>query len=754
MGATIYNALTPTSTIGSGTGSTGPTACDASSTGDSSCEVIICDGGMGSTLPIYRVGPQPRDASAPSACSLVASDGGGSTLPILYPTGPSGGSSTPPVVVFQGACCSDVASEGGGSTLPILYPTGPTGGSGTGVVIAESTGGSTLPIFRLPVGAHATTSGSAFPIEIVTPLQSIAASYTASVSCLGATTNCWITIPVASGNIAASSSTAITAVVDPQGLQPGTYTANVAIVISPSVGTGPSRLLNVPVTLAVSPAGQYLMLSQTGLQFQAASGTTTPITQTMWVTFSGSGFLPFTANTSTLSGNWLTILKTPTPGVPGLVTILANPTGLAPGTYSGLVEFTSPGAVNGTQSVVVTFTVSATGPAPALSNNALVFVATAGTSPPSQTVQVSNSSSRTLTANTSIAFASGNGWFTAVSSGTTLTSSQPLTETVAVNSASLAPGVYLGSMDIHFAETNTDNLVEVLLVVKGASCTPKQLLPVIPNLSGGFVETTGIPVPLVAQVVDDCGTPLTGGAVMAYFPGGDLGVPLISSGAGQWSGTWLPHSTTVAGPATVALIATSFSPALYGSAGVLGTLAANPTVPVVFSGGVVNSANYAEAPLAPGGRISIFGNNLAAASAENDTSPYLTVLGGTHVLLGGEALPLQVTAQGLINAIVPFDLPIGVLQQLIVQQGLNSMPETVVLAAAQPAVFTQDESGKGLGVIGVLKPDGTYFENSPSKPASAGDTLVIYCTGLGNVAPLVPAGTAAPYPHYQKQLTR
>jgi uncharacterized protein (TIGR03437 family) len=167
-------------------------------------------------------------------------------------------------------------------------------------------------------------------------------------------------------------------------------------------------------------------------------------------------------------------------------------------------------------------------------------------------------------------------------------------------------------------------------------------------------------------------------------------------------------------------------------------------MPVVFSGGAVDSANYAVAPLAAGDRISIFGSNLATGPAENDTSPYPTTLGGAQVLLGGEALPLQVVASGLINAIVPYDLPVGVPQQLIVQQGVNAMPETVVLAAAQPAVFTQNQSGQGPGVVVVLKPDGTFFLNTPSNPASAGDSLVIYCTGLGTVAPPVAAGTAAP----------
>jgi len=327
-----------------------------------------------------------------------------------------------------------------------------------------------------------------------------------------------------------------------------------------------------------------------------------------------------------VSGNWLSVSQ-PSGTAPAQVSIQANPAGLAPGTYSGLVQFTGAGAVNGSQAVEVTLTVSTAGPGPSISSNALVFVSTAGATPPSQTVTLSTLSTQAQTASTTIAFASGNGWFTAMESAGTLTSTQPLTETITVNPAGLKPGVYLGSMDVHVTETNTDYPVEVLLVVRAASCTPTRLLPVITNLPAGFAKTAGIPVPLTAQVVDDCGTPLTSGSVLAYFPGGDPGVSLTTSGQGTWSGTWLPHTIATAGPATVGIMATSFASGVYGSSGVVGTLAANAAMPLVSSGGVVSSASYAVAPLAPGGRISIFGSNLAASPASNNPSPYPTTLG-------------------------------------------------------------------------------------------------------------------------------
>ena len=47
----------------------------------------------------------------------------------------------------------------------------------------------------------------------------------------------------------------------------------------------------------------------------------------------------------------------------------------------------------------------------------------------------------------------------------TVTSAQPLDETVTVNVSGLAPGIYRASLDIHLAETNADYLVPVSLVV-------------------------------------------------------------------------------------------------------------------------------------------------------------------------------------------------------------------------------------------------------------------------------------------------
>jgi len=96
-----------------------------------------------------------------------------------------------------------------------------------------------------------------------------------------------------------------------------------------------------------------------------------------------------------------------------------------------------------------------------------------------------------------------------------------------------------------------------------------------------------------------------------------------------------------------------------------------------------------------------------------------------------------------INAQVPFGLGTNTQQQLIVQNGnALSVPQSLVVAAAQPGIYTQDLSGKGPGIITDFTTGNQ--EITASNPAHIGDTLVIYCNGLGAVSPPVPTGTPAP----------
>jgi uncharacterized protein (TIGR03437 family) len=174
--------------------------------------------------------------------------------------------------------------------------------------------------------------------------------------------------------------------------------------------------------------------------------------------------------------------------------------------------------------------------------------------------------------------------------------------------------------------------------------------------------------------------------------------------------------------------------------------AADPDTPIVNDGGVGSAANGVTT-IAPGEFITIYGSNLRTGAADApSTAPYPPSLDGIQVTLGGRVLPLAYSGAGQINAIVPYDVPPNTRQQLIVQTATAySQPQNVTIAATQPGVFTQDQSGTGPGAIQVQKAGSSVSTLvTASNPASAGDALLIFCTGLGTVSPTVAAGAATP----------
>ncbi len=87
-------------------------------------------------------------------------------------------------------------------------------------------------------------------------------------------------------------------------------------------------------------------------------------------------------------------------------------------------------------------------------------------------------------------------------------------------------------------------------------------------------------------------------------------------------------------------------------------------------------------------------------------------------------------------------------QQIVMSRGTSlSVPQSLTMAAAAPGVFSTDGSGKGQAHIYVAHADFTQTLADAAHPATAGDYIVIYCTGLGEVTPPLAAGTSAPFDH-------
>src|SRR5262249_53746411 len=115
-----------------------------------------------------------------------------------------------------------------------------------------------------------------------------------------------------------------------------------------------------------------------------------------------------------------------------------------------------------------------------------------------------------------------------------------------------------------------------------------------------------------------------------------------------------------------------------------------------------------------------------------------------QVKIADKSLPLIATSAtaGQINAQLPFDLPVDQILAIEVQRGNElSVPQPFAIVAAQPGIFTVNQTGAGQGVI--VKSDQVTIANRTT-PAARGEFVVIYCTGLGAVDQAIELGKPAP----------
>lgn len=168
--------------------------------------------------------------------------------------------------------------------------------------------------------------------------------------------------------------------------------------------------------------------------------------------------------------------------------------------------------------------------------------------------------------------------------------------------------------------------------------------------------------------------------------------------------------------------------------------------PAVPAGGVVNGASFAKGqPVSPGALVSIFGTGLVSKLASADTIPLSNSLGGVTVTFADlppaallSVIPGASGSDDQINAQVPWEIGTGtgVVNVMVTNANGTSAPVAVNFAPAMPGVFEAAVGGQ-LNAVAVNFSDGSLAWKqglvAGSHPAKAGDTLVIYATGLGAV---------------------
>jgi uncharacterized protein (TIGR03437 family) len=589
----------------------------------------------------------------------------------------------------------------------------------------------------------------------------------------------WLAISPAAGTATQSSPALLTVTATPGSLTPGTYSGTVTI-------SGAGSSIGIAVTMSVSAPSAVILISQTGLSFTAVAQGGVPLPQNFGILNTGQGSMAWTATATTLSGgNWLQI--SPTSGTvqqPYLdvspVTVSINPSTLAAGTYYGRIQV-SAAAANTPQLMTVILTVLPAGSSlgPQVFPTGLIFTGVAGVTPGSQDVQAGNPGGQAIN------FQSGQ-IGTGFSFLPTNASLQPeLSTTVRVfpDFSNLTAGsIQQGTITLQFSDRSPSQTINILIVVAppGSTAGPAETgdfadgsaqrgyrIKLTPedassgcagqawnvqfrSLQPHFPAVVGQATTVDVQITDGCGNMVGPGGqqsawACATMTNGDPLIAMTHIGNGIWQGTWKPVHAAAGG---VTLFVTAMGPNVTGGqnqvSGTVSAVAAAGPTPIVTKQGVVQAASeQGGVPITPGGLIAVYGGNLSEGVGLGTSLPLPQQLMGTQVLLANQPLPILYTSAGQLNVQVPYGVPVNTQLQLTVQHGTTlSLPESLVVAAAAPGIFTVNESGTGQGVI--MKSDGVTLAQ-PATPASIGETVVIYCTGLGAVTPAVTEGSPAPF---------
>ncbi len=175
--------------------------------------------------------------------------------------------------------------------------------------------------------------------------------------------------------------------------------------------------------------------------------------------------------------------------------------------------------------------------------------------------------------------------------------------------------------------------------------------------------------------------------------------------------------------------------------------------PILYNRGAVNAASYAppglpNAPIARGSVFAIFGEKLGPSPFQEVSAfPLGTTLAGVSISVTQSGVVTQVyplfVSAGQINALMPSSVTAGLATLRVTYQGVKSNAITIQIANSAPGIFAASSGGYGPGVIQNFISGASQPNNSLVIPASPGQVLIIWGTGLGpvtfpdNVAPTV-----------------
>jgi len=156
---------------------------------------------------------------------------------------------------------------------------------------------------------------------------------------------------------------------------------------------------------------------------------------------------------------------------------------------------------------------------------------------------------------------------------------------------------------------------------------------------------------------------------------------------------------------------------------------------------IVNAAD-GTAPVAPGGLISVYGQQMSPVNLATRDIPLPTALGESCLTVNGLPVPMLFVSGTQINGQLPFNVDGSATMTLRTPGGISDNFYFTIYPAA-PSIFHSGTAGPMTGLATVVRADNNELV-TPTNPIHPNDSIVIYATGLGRTSPAVEAGLPAP----------
>jgi uncharacterized protein (TIGR03437 family) len=158
-------------------------------------------------------------------------------------------------------------------------------------------------------------------------------------------------------------------------------------------------------------------------------------------------------------------------------------------------------------------------------------------------------------------------------------------------------------------------------------------------------------------------------------------------------------------------------------------------------GSVVNAAD-GKLAVAPGGLISVYGQQMAPVNMATRELPLPTALAESCLTINGVPMPVLFVSPLQINGQLPFNVDGNATMTLRTPGGISDNFNFSILSAAA-SVFRSGAAGSDTGLATITRADNNELI-TPTNPIHPNDSIVIWATGLGRTNPPVDSGMPSP----------